>query len=532
MQIGQILDDKYRVIREIGSGSMGAVYEGENVTIHRRVAIKVLHPGVANNASTVQRFEREAQAAGRIGSDHIVEVLDLGALPDGSYYMVMEFLEGTTLRARLAEAGRLQPRQVVPIVQQLLTGLEAAHEARIIHRDLKPDNVFLLSSKAGQSDYVKILDFGVSKFSPLNTEDGLDLTKAGTVVGTPFYMSPEQAKGSKDIDSRSDLYSVGIILYECITGQKPFDAGTFNELIFKIVLETPPPPEQFVPNLDPAFSRVVRKAMARPVDDRYQSAAEMREALSVWLHTGQEELAATQMMDPPPPAPGRDVGPPPSRPLPATVVHEDEEANLATALREPKSPPENPTRIIERPPPPPAVPSNVGQITERPPGVTEMPGAPRSGAHRMAAVAVAVAVVGLAAGGIAAMVITAEDAPRGDAAALGPPETAPPSANEPAESSTAEVEAPSDPDPDSETPDEVSEQPAEAPSAEPRPQAAPAEQAAPARSGATVRPADPVAGQGSPPSSPTPAGDAPAKGGSSPPTKGKGKPGRSIATEL
>ncbi|MCA9277439.1 MAG: serine/threonine protein kinase, partial [Phycisphaerales bacterium] len=174
---------------------------------------------MAEKTDVVQRFEREAQAAGRIGSEHIVEVLDLGNLPSGERFMVMEFLEGEDLTARIKRLKRLTPQQAVPILVQVLEGLAAAHDAGIIHRDLKPDNIFILRNKAGRADFVKILDFGVSKFSALDSD--MSMTKTGAVMGTPYYMSPEQAKGGK-IDARSDLYAVGVVLYQAITGRVPF----------------------------------------------------------------------------------------------------------------------------------------------------------------------------------------------------------------------------------------------------------------------------------------------------------------------
>ena len=287
LEPGQVIEGKYRIVRLLGEGGMGAVYEGENVAIQRRVAIKVLHSNVADNLDAVGRFEKEAQAAGRIGSDHITEVLDLGQLSSsGERYMVMEYLDGTTFSQRIKDRGRLTAAEAAPLVAQLLDGLGSAHDAGIIHRDLKPDNVFLLKSKAGRKDFVKILDFGISKFNQLAGDSAMSMTRTGAVMGTPYYMSPEQAKGAKDIDSRSDLYSVGVIMYEAITGQVPFNADTFNELIFKIVLEMPPPPEQIVPDLDPAFSAILRKSMAREAAQRFQNAAEFQQALMQWMQTG------------------------------------------------------------------------------------------------------------------------------------------------------------------------------------------------------------------------------------------------------
>jgi serine/threonine-protein kinase len=283
LEPGQIVDGKYRIVRMLGSGGMGAVYEGENARIHRKVAIKVLHAGVAAKADVVERFEREAQAAGRIGSEHIVEVLDLGSLPQGERYMVMEFLEGESLGDRIKKRKRLEPRELAPIAHQLLEGLAAAHDAGIIHRDLKPDNVYLLTSKGGQRDFVKVLDFGVSKFSAL--DDSMSMTKTGAVMGTPYYMSPEQARGAK-IDPRSDLYSVGVVLYQAVTGRVPFNAETFNELVFKIALEAPHPAELVTPGLDPAFATIVARSMMRDAGARFQSAREFQQALAHWIRTG------------------------------------------------------------------------------------------------------------------------------------------------------------------------------------------------------------------------------------------------------
>jgi serine/threonine protein kinase len=274
---GQVLDGKYRIVRLIGEGGMGAVFEGENVRISRRVAIKVLHGAALSNAETVQRFEREAQAAGRIGSDHILEILDLGTLPDGERYMVMEFLAGDTLSGRIKQAGRLEPKQIVELTRQALVGLGAAHAAGIVHRDLKPDNIFVLREKAGIRDYVKIIDFGISKFNALGGD--MSMTRTGAVMGTPYYMSPEQAKGSGQVDQRSDLYAIGVIMYEAATGSVPFNANTFNELLFKIVLSDPAPLAELVPNIHPGFAAVVARAMARDPAQRFGSAAEMMQAL-------------------------------------------------------------------------------------------------------------------------------------------------------------------------------------------------------------------------------------------------------------
>jgi hypothetical protein len=296
LSTGEIIDGKYRIVRLLGEGGMGAVYEGENTRIHRRVAIKVLHANVASQGEAVARFEREAQAAGRIGSDHIVEVLDLGALASGDRYLVMEYMDGEGLGERIKMRGRLTPQELQPIAHQLLIGLSAAHGAGIIHRDLKPDNVFLLKSRGGHADFVKLLDFGISKFNQLSGDSGFSMTRTGAVMGTPYYMAPEQAKGSRDLDHRVDLYAVGVILYEALTGQVPFNADTFNELLFKIVLEEPRPLGVVDPTIDPGFAAIVTKAMARDPALRFQTAREFQEALEQWGAGRGPELAAAMRL--------------------------------------------------------------------------------------------------------------------------------------------------------------------------------------------------------------------------------------------
>jgi eukaryotic-like serine/threonine-protein kinase len=287
LQPDEVLENKYRIVRLLGEGGMGAVYEGHNTRIQRRVAIKVLHGGAGSSASAVERFEREAQAAGRIGSKHIVQVLDLGDLPGGERYMVMEYLDGVDLTRRIRSLGKMRPRELYPIAVQILEGLVAAHDAGIIHRDLKPDNIFIVP-EGEYADFVKILDFGISKFQ---NGGEFSMTQTGVVMGTPYYMSPEQAKGSKDIDGRTDLYSLGVILYEALSGQVPFSAETFNALILKIVLEDPRPLAEPRDDEERAFHAIVRKAMARPLDVRYQTAAEFQGDLHDWARTFEVPLS-------------------------------------------------------------------------------------------------------------------------------------------------------------------------------------------------------------------------------------------------
>jgi serine/threonine-protein kinase len=290
MGVGDLVDGKYRLLRVIGEGGWGIVFEGENTRTMKRVAIKVLRAQANVTADVQARFEREAQAAGRIGSEHIVEVFDLGQLPDGTSYMVMELLSGQDLATRL-EAGRLDPVVAVQLVLQVLEGLKAAHTAGILHRDLKPENLYLVPLRTGE-DFVKILDFGISKFNA-NTPGAASATMTGAVLGSPVYMAPEQARGLKQLDARADLYSVGALLYECVTGRVPFEGDNFNDLMFKIVLAPRPNPLDLRPDLPQGLVPIMLKSIAVDPNERFQSAAEFKETLTKWLESVGVEAAIT-----------------------------------------------------------------------------------------------------------------------------------------------------------------------------------------------------------------------------------------------
>lgn len=279
LNVGEILQGRYRILREIGSGGMGTVYEGENLRIRRRVAIKVMRANDEPSAELIARFEREAQIASQIPSDHITEVLDMGELTNGHHFIVMEFLAGESLSSRMDRTGRFDPKELVLLVRQVLAGLAAAHAAGVIHRDIKPDNVFILGEKAGQNDFVKLLDFGVSKVR--RAGDMPQLTQTGAVVGTPSYMAPEQVGGA-EASPLWDLYAVGVILYRGLTGDVPYKSLQLNDLVYKISLGRFTPPRERVPEIDPALDAIVCKAMSRS-SERFQSAEDFIGALDRWL---------------------------------------------------------------------------------------------------------------------------------------------------------------------------------------------------------------------------------------------------------
>jgi len=291
---GTIIDGKYRVERIIGAGGMGAVYEATQIAIDRKVAVKLLHRMYCHDPQVVERFHREARLAGSIGHDNICEVTDLGAFENGAPYLVMPVLKGNSLAEVLSDAAHpLSVARMGDIICQTLSALQAAHDAGIVHRDLKPDNIFV-TKYGDREDFVKLLDFGISKV--LESDSVSNLTRTGTVVGTPFYMAPEQAKGSKDIDFSIDIYAIGVIIYEVLVGRRPYDGDSYNEIMFRIIAEPFAPPRQINPSIPEALEQVILKAMSREPEARYRNPAQMREALRAALDgspSSQMSLIAT-----------------------------------------------------------------------------------------------------------------------------------------------------------------------------------------------------------------------------------------------
>ena len=280
--VGQTLDGRYLIERKIGEGGMGVVYAARHLVIERPLAIKVLKREVARDQSTIKRFVQEAKAASRIGHPHIVDVTDFGTTPDGLTYSVMEYVDGSTLSSAIKLSAPFPLERALPIAAQIAQALSAAHAKGIVHRDLKPENIFLIN-RDGRRDFVKIVDFGIAKVTPIdgNAGDGPRLTRAGAVFGTPEYMAPEQAAGRSDTDGRVDVYALGTILYEMLTGQVPHKAESMVRILAMQMLDPIIPPSQLRPELRiaPEVEAVVMRALAKKREQRYQTMDELLEAI-------------------------------------------------------------------------------------------------------------------------------------------------------------------------------------------------------------------------------------------------------------
>jgi serine/threonine protein kinase len=277
-RIGQLVSGKYRIVRRIARGGMGEVYEAEHLVLHRRVALKCLHPALAHDEAYVRRFCREAKAASSLQSEHIAAVTDIDLLPDGAPYLVMELLEGEDL-ARTIKRGPLPVSQAVDIGLQICRGLALAHRSGLVHRDLKPANVFLCR-RADGTPLAKILDFGIAKMSTMSTAEDAALTGPGAVLGTAYYMAPEQARGSLAVDARADVYALGAVLYEAISGRRPFQGATYNEVLYKVMTTTPPPLGALDPELPTQLTAVIARAMAPDAANRHPTVEDLAADLS------------------------------------------------------------------------------------------------------------------------------------------------------------------------------------------------------------------------------------------------------------
>jgi eukaryotic-like serine/threonine-protein kinase len=275
--IGQVVAGRYSLVRLLGDGGMGAVYKAEDKVLRRFVAIKLLHPAAAANPAAVERFLREAQVAASIGHSNIIDILDFGE-SDGKPYLVMEYLRGRSLAEVLHSEGPQSIRHACIVATHALAGLQAAHDRGILHRDLKPANLMIVM-RFGDRSFVKVLDFGFAALVGAAQPGDRNLTPARTLVGTPAYAPPERLRGDDRRDPRTDLYSLGVVLYEMLAGVRPFEAGTFSELARRVQNDPPPGLRMFRPDVPEALERVVLRALAKRPDDRYANAEAFANAL-------------------------------------------------------------------------------------------------------------------------------------------------------------------------------------------------------------------------------------------------------------
>jgi eukaryotic-like serine/threonine-protein kinase len=284
VRAGEVLAGKYQVERVLGAGGMGVVVAAHHIQLDEKVALKFLLPEALGNSEALARFEREARAAVKIKSEHVARVIDVGKLENGAPYMVMEYLEGGDLSGMLEKMGKLPPEQAVDFVIQACDAIAEAHSLGIVHRDLKPSNLFCIRRRDGALA-IKVLDFGISKLTaaiggPGSGSRDMAMTKTTAVVGSPVYMSPEQMQSSKSVDHRTDIWSLGVILYELLTGRLPFNGDTVTELAIRIATEPAPSMATIPPGLPPGLEPVVQRCLEKARERRPQSIAELVDALA------------------------------------------------------------------------------------------------------------------------------------------------------------------------------------------------------------------------------------------------------------
>ena len=280
---GMMLGDKFELIEVLGSGGVGVVVSARHVGFDDRVALKFLRPEYVADADSVKRFTREAQASFRIRSEHVARVFDLSALPDGTPFIVMELLDGEDLRKVLQRAEKLSHETIVDYGRQICAGLWAAHRLGIIHRDVKPENIFLTKDRDG-SARLKLLDFGISKLTLHTSARRTQPTHVA--LGTPAYMAPEQVRASRDLDQRADVWSLGCVLYELLTGSSPFERSSIMHSCAAVLEEEPAPPGTLRHDLDPKLDEIVMRCLRKEPSARFMNAAELASALEGCRNSG------------------------------------------------------------------------------------------------------------------------------------------------------------------------------------------------------------------------------------------------------
>ena len=337
----------YRILQKIGTGGMGAVYLAEHPLIGKKVALKVIHRELASNKEVVQRFFQEAKAVTKIGNEHIIEIHDFGQTPEGDHFYIMEYLEGQTLAAVLSDERVLDVMRALHIGAQVAAALGAAHAAGVIHRDLKPDNV-MLTTRLGDPNFVVLLDFGLAKMFIGGGQSAVK-TAAGVLLGTPQYMSPEACESKGNLDHRTDIYALGVLLFQMMTGTLPFDGETMGEVLVKQVTQLPPPPRGFNPSIPPSVEQIVLRCLAKNVDARFPTMQALREALL----DPEAYLRAS-----PPMSPARSLAPGEAKVDAKTVM-----AYAAQEQRTKLGVKTGPQAAMPLPAPPPSLPGNAGAKT-------------------------------------------------------------------------------------------------------------------------------------------------------------------------
>jgi serine/threonine protein kinase len=334
---GQVIADKYRVERVLGEGGMGYVVAAYHLKLDQRVALKFLKPEALKHAHVVQRFAREARAAAKIRGEHVARVIDVGDLPSGAPYIVMEYLEGEDLGQRLHQRGSLPVQEAVGYLLQACEALAEAHAAGIVHRDLKPPNLFLART-AGRIPILKVLDFGISKALDETQEGGRNLTSTSMIMGTPHYMSPEQLRSSRDVDQRSDIWALGVVLFELITGQPPFDGENATAVITSIVVEQPRTLFELRPDAPPELWSVLQRCLAKSRTERFASVLELARALAPFCaERARDSLARIESIIGPTysnaPPPDTEVSAPPLASVPGAMTSVDVSVPMASTAR-------------------------------------------------------------------------------------------------------------------------------------------------------------------------------------------------------